>query len=452
MAIQRDSANDVSFSLKLRRDGSYVQNSDGASSLEDFVMACTIQEGIDSAGIQAEIVLQDSAGLINSLTGSEEWVIRIDTVHGEVVYSMFAYAIESRARSGNSESYIVQCVSFEFLRNEVTNLFGSSKLLFENQDTAEQIVKSILKDTLETSKNQFIEDSANTHNFIATNWRALDTIYWLCQRSIRNGSSGDAQNGFLFWENIMGYHFKSIDKIIEDVKSQSYDDYSSPSEGKARLYRYSYEPKKTDDGGTDDLKIESIVFPNERNYLVGLRNGAWAGHSVGLDPTVVPNSKVSPENRTSSAQYQYSIQDTWGKMSHLTGSNPVESFANNVKTMVLTPKRIRYSFLPNRIFDTGSGENTQYNEIPEMQAYQHLRVESFKNLQLLITVPGNVDLYSGYGVDVTIPATKPKDDKIVVDRKYSGKYVIAGLRHKFDGKHLSTEMLLYRDSIPENDK
>ena len=451
MAIVRDTANDVSFSLKLRRDGSYVKNNEGATNLEDFVMACTVQEGIDSSAIQAEIVLQDSAGLINTLTGSEEWVIRIDTVHGQAVYSMFAYAIESRARSGNTESYIVKCVSFEFLRNEATNLFGASSNIFDKDASAEDIVKDILKTFIGTEKKKFIENSANRHNFIATNWRAFDTIYWICQRSVREGSSGNAQNGFLFWENLMGYHFKSIDKMIEDVNSQTDKD-TNVSSGTAKLYGYSYEPKRTDDGGTDDLKIEGIVFPNERNYLVGLRNGAWAGHSVGLDPTVVPNSKVSVENRTSDVQYQYSIQDTWGKMSHLSGSNPVESFDESVKTMVLTPRRIRYSFLPNRIFDTGDGENTQYNEIPEMQAYQHLRVQSLKNLQLLVTVPGNVDLYSGYGVDIKIPATKPKNDKIVVDRKYSGKYIIAGLRHKFDGKHLSTEMLLYRDSIPDNTK
>jgi hypothetical protein len=452
MAILRDNANDVSFSLKLRRNGSYVKNSEGATNIEDFVMACTVQEGIDSAGMQADIVLQDSAGLINTLTGSEEWVIRIDTVHGQAVYSMFAYAIESRARSGNAESYIVKCVSFEFLKNEATNLFGSSNNIFDKDASSEKIVKKILKKILETNKKLFIEDSSNKHNFIATNWRALDTIYWLCQRSIRTGSTGNAQNGFLFWENLMGYHFKSIDRMIEDVSGQSYDKDSNPSRGKAKLYRYTYEPKRTDDGATDDLKIEGIVFPNERNYLVGLRNGAWAGHSVGLDPTVVPNSKVSVENRTSDVQYQYSISDTWKKMSHLRGKNPVESFDDGVKAMVLTPRRIRYSFLPNRIFDTGAGDNTQYNEIPEMQAYQHLRVESLKNLQVLVTIPGNVDLYSGYGIDIKIPATKPKNDKLVVDRKYSGRYIIAGIRHKFDGKHLSTEMLLYRDSIPDNTK
>ena len=47
MASLRQSASDVSFSLKIRRDGQYLENSDGANSLEDFVMACNIVEGID---------------------------------------------------------------------------------------------------------------------------------------------------------------------------------------------------------------------------------------------------------------------------------------------------------------------------------------------------------------------------------------------------------------------
>ena len=47
MASLRQSASDVSFSLKIRRDGQYLENSDGANSLEDFVMACNIIEGIE---------------------------------------------------------------------------------------------------------------------------------------------------------------------------------------------------------------------------------------------------------------------------------------------------------------------------------------------------------------------------------------------------------------------
>lgn len=55
----------------------------------------------------------------------------------------------------------------------------------------------------------------------------------------------------------MGYHFKSIDKMIEDVNSQTDKD-TNVSSGTAKLYGYSYEPKRTDDGGTDDLKSKVL--------------------------------------------------------------------------------------------------------------------------------------------------------------------------------------------------
>ena len=71
------------------------------------------------------------------------------------------------------------------------------------------------------------------------------------------------------------------------------------------------------------------------------------------------------------------------------------------------PKRIRYTALPNQIFDPKFKKNPQknYEQLVELQAYQWMRIESLKNIRLEITVPGNLDLYVGYGVYVTIPAT-----------------------------------------------
>ena len=462
MPITRQSASDVSFSLKIRRDGQYLQNSDGANSLEDFVMACNIVEGIDSAGISAEIVLQDSAGLINTFTGSEEWIIRIDTSTGTKAWSLVTYSIDSRARSGNAEAYMVKAVSYEFLLNECTNIFGASEVIFKDSGSnrAKDLVTYLLgKGGMQgqpdggsgklTRKKVYIEDSNNDHKFIATNWRAFDTIYWIGQRSVR----GDNQNGYLFWENTFGFHFKSIDKIIEDVNNQDYDTETDTTQGVARLYRYSYEPKQSDDIGNDHLRIKTIVFPEETNYLRGMRNGAWAVNVVALDPISIPNSEVSPEHNTAGPTYVTTISDEWSKMSHVRGgSNPVESYGSATKGMVLHPRRIKYVLKPNRIFDpAGSkGDTKVYNNTAPMTAYQHLRVQSLKNLQLLVTVPGNVDLYAGYGVDINIPATKLKGDKMVRDKKYSGRYVIAAVRHKYDGKSMDTEMLVYRDSIPQN--
>jgi hypothetical protein len=463
MAINRESANDVSFTLKIIRDNEEVQSRDDEDKVNDFVISCTITEGIDSAGIQAEIMLQDSADLISTLTGSETWKIEIQTGNSEAVYYFVAYNIDSRARSGQSEAYIIQCVSIEYMVNESVNIFGSSRKLFNSNTKSKDIVETLIERNLGTNKKVFAEDSQNDHQFIACNWRVFDTIYWVAQRSVRPSTSGtNSQNGYIFWENRMGYHFKSLDKIIEDVNSQDYDIKTDAGTGKARLYRYSYDQKKAGDEDSDNFKINSIVFPEDRNYLLALRNGSWSGYSVSLDPTILTNSKLSNEAPTAFSSHKYNIREVWNDMDHVKCNtsdgtrNPVEDFTEDVKQLIDRPKRIRYSWLPNRIFDqkgpTGTQDFKLYDEMPYLQAYQHLRVKSFKNVKLIVSIPGNVDLFSGYGLDVYIPKTKSNGDKIDPDQKYSGLYVIGGLRHKFSGtdQTLNTEVLLYRDSVPAN--
>ena len=49
-------------------------------------------------------------------------------------------------------------------------------------------------------------------------------------------------------------------------------------------------------GETDQFKIDSISFPEERNFLMGLRHGAWTGFSMGFDPVNISNSAMGGES------------------------------------------------------------------------------------------------------------------------------------------------------------
>ena len=84
----------------------------------------------------------------------------------------------------------------------------------------------------------------------------------------------------------------------------------------------------------------------------------------------------------------------------------------------------------------------------ELQAYQWMRIESLKNIKLMIKFPGNLDLYAGHGINIVIPATYKRNNSTDIDRKYSGRYVIGGLTHKIVGSNMTTEALLLKDSIP----
>ena len=185
---------------------------------------------------------------------------------------------------------------------------------------------------------------------------------------------------------------------------------------------------------------------------MGLRHGNFSGYSVGFDPTFVTRSRFGSSTDLSADSYKYRVKDLWGKMSHLAGSgskNPHSFIDEELKEYINQPKRVRFQMLPNQIFDPKFQNNPHriYEQIVELQAYQWMRIESLKNIQLVVEVPGNLDLYAGAGVNIVIPSNTKTTGGIKVDRKYSGRYIIGAVSHKTAGLSLVTELNLLKDSM-----
>ena len=452
----------ASINVEIYKDGKVMENNEGISDIGDLVMSFSVEEGIDLAAMTAELVLQDAAGVIDRLSGAETWKIKLKARDSQNVYTFQAYNIEARSRQGSAEGYIINLVSYEFILNEAKLLFGHTDVLFDKKTRAHEIVEEILTGQVTgstmTQKKLFAEETQNELPFICPNWRPFDTIYFAANRSIRKSSAGkESQNGFIFWENIMGYHFKSIDQIIADINGQSEDGQSDVANGEAVLYTYAYQPKKMEtDGEQDGYRIESITFPDDRNFLGAMRDGSYAGFSTALDPTKFGNSKLSAESKNSEGPGSYDLEDFWGKMEHLdNGKCPITDTPDQMKQLLKSKRRIRYTVLPNRLFDPKGqsqeqSENTQnLDELAYLESYKNLRAASLKAIKLIIAIPGNLDLYSGYGINIKMPKTKQEKGAINTNKRYSGRYCIASIKQSYADGNLYTEMLLYKDSLPK---
>jgi len=458
MTIDREKVGDIDLSLSIYRDGQRLQDSNGNWNLRTYVAGVEIYESITSATIEAMVIINDSGGLIGTLTGSELFKIEIKGTIYDRTYYMRSYNIQSRNRSNQgTDVYLVNLASDEYIKNEVINVFGNTEVVFKSNTETSQIIKKILKDTkyLGTKKKVFLEETLNNHIFVIPNWRPFDTIYWMCQRSVRKNTSGKGlQNGFAFFENGLGYHFKSIDKMIDDINNQenlATGNKTNVEKGAPRLYTYSQSPKQIDNGENDEFKISKVVFPEEKNFLMGLRHGSWSGFSIGFDPNTISNSRYGESTDMSVDAYRYTIEEEWKRMSHLKGGknvNPIKSMDSEVQNMINYPKRVRYTVLPNQNFDPKFQDNPQknYEQLVELQAYQWMRMEALKSIKLQIEIPGNLDLYVGSGIDIIIPGTFKSGEKPVIDNRYSGRYLIASLTHKTTGFNMVTELLLMKDS------
>ena len=319
MTLERQNPGDVNMSVSIIKDGKKLKNDAGEYELKEFVRGFEIFESIGSATLEAKLIIQDTAGLINTLTGTELFEIRLIGSIIDRTFYMRSYSLESRSKiNQDSETYIVNLVSDEFIKNECVNVFGNSRVIFNNKTETSQVVDTILTDKrfLQTRKNVYLEETLNKHEFIIPNWRPFDTIYWMTERSIRKTKTGGVlQNGFAFYENALGYHYKSLDKMIEDIRDMSETKETNSTSGQTRLYTYGYSPKSVEQTqATDQFKISTITFPNEKNFLMGLRHGAWSGFSIGFDPATIASSKMGESTDMSVDAHRYKISELWSKM------------------------------------------------------------------------------------------------------------------------------------------
>ena len=456
MAIKRNNVGEMEFRLSLFRDGKRLSNKEGAFNLYNFCRGWEIRERLDSSTVEASFVFEDSAGIVNMMTGHEELKLQVITSIVDRTYNFRIYCVHSRSRTNPSNDvFMVEAVSTEFITNESVNVFGQSEVIFKGDIEASSIVQNLLTNTryLNSKKKIFVEETINNQKFTAPNWRPLDTIYWLAQRSVRKSRKGGIlQNGFVFYENGLGYHFRSIDGLIDDINDQTFDKKTNKLTGKPRCYKYHYSPKKVDNTGADAFAISGVTFPREKHLLELMRDVSYSGYSVGFDPVTLGSSKMGMSTELTTDDPTYQLDSIWDKMSHLDGKktvNPLTQLDPMVHKMIGKPRRIRYSFLPNQTFDPKFINNPQanYQELIDLQAYQFMRLESLKNIQLKITIPGNLDLYVGGGIDVIIPANFKSGRQTPLDRKYSGRYLISSVKHNTTGTILYTELDLLKDSV-----
>jgi hypothetical protein len=438
---------------------------------DEFVNEVTIYEGIDTPAIRATVLMDDSADVISRLAGGESFFITFDNEvsNKKVKLTMQLYKITDRVRSEKRNVYVLHLVSEEFLRNELVNIFGS----FQKKKTEDYVGEYLGSDYINTDKELFVEKTDEKFSYVAPNWRPFNAINYLAEKSIRKKQTGKLrQGGYIFYENTSGFHFITIDAMIEDAVKQK-PGKEKTGTGKRPLpplYYYGYGqvnlPSIAEE--TKDFIIQTISFPKSYNLLENLRHGTWAGYTQGFDPVDLAKSSSGDQSGDLPlALDEYSIRKNWKDLSHVNPKGKIPFDMSKLApqgepSMVDTPRRVRLKPVMTR----GLGNMTKKTEkqseplggqnvksVTEAASYNFLRLKSLLYQQLQVSVPGNLDLMAGHAIHITIPKAlpdKPNSDKIPTDQRWSGLWIIASVEHKYkDGRMVST-LLLTRDSTPDS--
>ena len=428
-----------------------ITKDDKKWNIEEMVMDFEYFESIEAPFLRCDFTILDAVDFNLKIQGGEKINVNITTGSAlkdeKLKITMQVYKIGSIVKSERGQMYVLYTVSPEMYNNEqfkVFSAFGPGSKM-DKDNIPLEICKKYLKADKKVNEDNF--ENHSKYTFISPSWKPVDTIMFLSDKITRlaNSRGSDKQSGYLFWENVHGFNFKSIDSIAEGGATKN-------------VYTYSYTQKGTEPANKA-YTIENIQYPDKANHLKSMRMGIYKSAAIGITlpapkDAFAPNSN-STENQPGGTLNKAQVMTYEKLFSKATTVEKVPPFETPEFLSESEPTRIKYRVLPgmkNQAKGDKSGKNGTDSDRDYMAVaeYASARYTLLKTIQLSIEVPGNVGLVAGSLIKLVIPGSRQKGANVKQDRKFSGLYVIAGLKHIYKRDGMTTSLELVRDSLPRS--
>jgi len=392
-------------------------------------------EDILSPCVTAIAEIMNSSSLFNILPirGGESVIIDVSTVFGDFVldgiYSLYVYKVSGLNAERGNEIFTLHMVSREGLTNETV------RCQRKYQGNLKNTVTSILKDELVTEKykEDNIEVTSNDYSFIGNNKKPFHTLTWLGPKAVPatgpvGGTSGGGQTGeakgtagFLFYENIEGFNFRSIDSLVSPTQIQigSTNNETIPS--------YFYTQVIENNKIANEFKILNYNFEKNSDLMKSLRVGTYANKTYFYD---LYANKLD--------LYTYKLQDQINnKLGNQDKLAVSKEFGESItRIMVRTSDR-------GVLNNDGTAGDAKRNGADMAMSYSRYNILFGQALNMI--VPCNINLKVGDIIYSEFPRID-SSNSAQADEEQSGYYLIKELRHHFEGGQMITSLRLIRDS------
>ncbi len=370
-------------------------------------------ESIESPSISMTITFIDVDQVLGrkGITGGE--FINLTIKDGDIDkfkitddHKMMLNSVRDMGTETNKQFATLEFVSVETIVNETARV--TKKFTGNVADIVEELLVSDKKG-IQTKKKLEKDQAANSYSFIGNLKRPIDTIQWLCPKT----QSSKTNFGFLFYENLDGYHFKSIEKLLKQDPIQ-----------------YSY-TDKPDDPNIGPFKILQNQLNQTNDIGMNCRMGMYANRTIYVDI----------ENQTN--------EEVDFKITDLDLKKPLK-LLDGIEEH---PTRLMLRVNDFGVAQVGAAKS-DVQPLSELAVYQnksYIRNNLLFSQSLSIAIPLNTTLRAGFMIDVKLPLKKGEGetptDSSGNDKTNdpSGRYLIYELRHAIGAGAAETQLTLIRD-------
>ena len=398
-----------------------LRPNEGSSLKEDYDIVAgnpiiDYYESIESPSISMTITFIDIDQVIGrkGIAGGEyiDLIVKVDEEDADDLkitaekQKMMLNSVRNMVTESNKQVATLEFVSVETIVNETARV--NKKYTGNISDTVVELLVGDSKG-IGTSKTLFgpKEDdrATNSYSFVGNLKRPFDTIQWLCPKA----QSSTDDFGFLFYETLDGYHFRSIKSLLEQD---------------AITYQ------QTDAQGISNKILQNNL--NQSNDIgMNMRMGMYANRTIYVD--------IENQN-TEVVDFKASELKLNKPATLLTG---IENY----------PTRLMVRVDDVGVAQKGSKKEDEQpkSELARYQNKSYIRNNLLFSQSLSISIPLNTTLRAGFALDIRLPLKQENGDAAVDSygnersNDPSGRYLIGELRHLIGGGKSETQLKLIRD-------
>lgn len=382
-------------------------------------------ESIESPSISMTISFIDIDQVIGrkGITGGEyiDLIVKIDDEDADdfkILHNkqkMILNSVRNMVTESNKQVATLEFVSVETLVNETARvnkkytgnisdivmelLVGDARGIQTGKTLYGPVDEKLGEDNVEKDR------ATNSYSFVGNLKRPFDTIQWLCPKA----QSATDDFGFLFYETLDGYHFRSIKSLLEQ-DTVTY--------------------QQTDAQGIANKILQNNL--NQTNDIgMNMRMGMYANQTIYIDI----------ENQTFNT-VKFKASDLKLKKKATLPAN-IQDY----------PTRLMVRVDDVGVAQVGSAKTDVQpkSELAKYQNKSYIRNNLLFSQSLSISIPLNTTLRAGFAINIKLPLKQDTGDATVdsygSDRSNdpSGRYLIGELRHLIGGGKAETQLKLVRD-------
>tara|TARA_B100001109_G_C18824077_1_gene456057 strand:- start:44 stop:1306 length:1263 start_codon:yes stop_codon:yes gene_type:complete len=306
-----------------------------------------------------------------------------------------------------TESFTLNLVSIGAITNE-TSRVGRK---YPTSNKISESVKDIIKNKLNDEREVDVDPTQNVYGFIGNMRKPFTVLMWLASKSVPETSKDDATAGYLFYETKSGFHFRSLDSMIE-------------SKPVARYYS-SEVIEKTN----NNYKIIRYNTSLNEDVLGKLQRGAYCSYRIFFDPLTF--------NYTDPSKGPFKLEDYRKKSATLGKDVSLPGDLGN------SPSRFVTAIMDRGTMEKGVSQ-TENADPTLTQSQSLMRYNSIFSQKLSMTIPSNTNLQAGNIIECEFAVASAKN---AIDTEQSGLYMIKELCHHFDVSGSYTSLTLIKDTF-----